>query len=240
MCESRKDWTNVADMIKIMLCDDLKTIRDSFVQAINRQEDMQVVYAAASGSEAVEYLNHCEALPDIILMDIQMESEKAGIEATRQIHEKYPRIKILMLTIFENDDLLIEAYLAGAVDYIVKDVSWKKICDTLRSASVNENFVGTIIREKTREKLDQSRLMETSMLFFINRLSKLTNSEWRILEHLYEGKKRKEISREEVLSEETVKLHIRHILRKLGFDSTREMVAYLKEIRFWDYFKREM
>ena len=143
----------MADMIKIMLCDDLKTIRDSFVQAINRQEDMQVVYAAASGSEAVEYLNHCEALPDIILMDIQMESEKAGIEATRQIHEKYPRIKILMLTIFENDDLLIEAYLAGAVDYIVKDVSWKKICDTLRSASVNENFVGTIIREKTREKL---------------------------------------------------------------------------------------
>ena len=115
MCKSRKDWTNVADMIKIMLCDDLKTIRDSFVQAINRQEDMQVVYAAASGSEAVEYLNHCEALPDIILMDIQMESEKAGIEATRQIHEKYPRIKILMLTIFENDDLLIEAYLAGAV-----------------------------------------------------------------------------------------------------------------------------
>lgn len=222
-----------------MLCDDIKSIRDFFEKTIRTQEDMEVVYAASSGKEAVDYLAGTEELPDIILMDIQMEDEKSGITATRQIHERYPKIKILMLTIHENDDLLIEAYLAGAVDYIVKDVSPEVICSTLRSANENDNFIGTIIREKTREKLDKSKMIETSMVFFINKMSKLTNSEWRILQQLYEGKKRREIAKTEFLSEETVKLHIRHILRKLGFSSSREMIDYLKKLKLLDYYNWE-
>ena len=225
--------------MRIMLCDDIKSIREYFEKIINQQEDMEVIYGAASGQEAVEYLAGAGELPDIILMDIQMEDEKAGITATRQIHERHPQIKILMLTIHENDDLLIEAYLAGAVDYMVKDVSPEMICSTLRNANENENFIGTIIREKTREKLDKNKLLETSMVFFINKMSKLTSSEWRILQQLYEGKKRREIAKTEYLSEETVKLHIRHILRKLGFASSREMVEYLKKIKLLDYYNWE-
>ncbi len=223
-------------MIKIMLCDDIKSIRVFFEKIIGMQEDMKVIYAASSGEEAVQYLAECEALPDIVLMDIQMEDEKAGITATQKIHERYPEIKILMLTIHENDDLLIEAYMAGAVDYIVKDTAPETICATLRSAKENKNFIGAVIREKTREKLSKSRTMELSMVFFINKMSKLTNSEWRVLKHLYEGMKRKEIAKEEVLSEETVKLHVRHILRKLEFASTKEMIDYLKELKLLDYY----
>lgn len=215
-------------MIRIMLCDDVKSIRDYFGKAINSQPDLEVLYAASSGKEALDYLEGCETLPDIVLMDIQMEEEKAGILATREIHDRYPDIKILMLTIHENDELLIEAYLAGAVDYIVKDVPTEEICATLRKVNENENFVSSIIREKTREKLDKNRMLEISMVFFVNKMSKLTNSEWRILELLYQGKKRKEIAKTEVLSEETVKLHIRHILRKLEFTTSKEMVSYLK------------
>ena len=226
-------------MIHIMLCDDIKSIRDFFEKTINVQEDMEVVHVSSSGREAVDYLAGTEELPDIILMDIQMEDEKAGITATREVHERYPKIKILMLTIHENDDLLIEAYLAGAVDYIVKDVPPEVICSTLRSANENENFIGTIIREKTREKLDKNKMIETSMVFFINKMSRLTNSEWRILQQLYEGKKRREIAKTEFLSEETVKLHIRHILRKLGFSSSKEMVDYLKRIKLLDYYNWE-
>lgn len=226
-------------MIKIMLCDDMESIRNYFVSAIASQTDMQIVCTAGSGKEAEESLEKlpAEKLPDIILMDIQMEDEKAGITATGRIHGRWPKIKILMLTIHKNDDLLIEAYLAGAVDYLVKDVPMEVVCNTLRDAYRNENFVGTLIREKTRERLDKSKQMEISMVFFVNKLSKLTVSEWRVLRLLYEGKKRREISAQEVLSEETVKLHIRHILRKLDFATTKELVNYLKEIHFLDYFK---
>ncbi len=225
--------------IKVMLCDDIKSVRDYFQKTIDAQEDMEVVCAASSGEEAVSYLADGGELPDIILMDIQMEEEKAGISATQKIHGQYPGIRILMLTIHANDDLLIEAYLAGAVDYIVKDVEPQTICATLRNAKENEHFIGSIIREKTREKLNRNRTMEISLMFFINKMSKLTNSEWRILRQLYEGKKRREIAKTEVLSEETVKLHIRHILRKLGFDTSREMVDYLKKLNIMVYFDWE-
>lgn len=223
-------------MIEVMLCDDIKSIRDYFKKIIDMQEDMRVICTAESGKEAVQYLEDAAVLPDIILMDIQMEDEKAGIMAARKIHERYPEIRILMLTIHKNDDLLIEAYMAGAIDYIAKDTSPETICATLRSAKESKNFIGSVIREKTMEKLNRNRAMEVSMLFFINKMSKLTNSEWRILKHLYDGRKRKEIAKAEVLSEETVKLHVRHILRKLEFASSRELVDYLKELKLVDYF----
>jgi len=163
-------------MIKVMLCDDMESIRNYFRKAIESQTDMKVVCTAASGKEAVQALEGMEErmLPDIILMDIQMEDERAGITATGLIHEKWPKSKILMLTIHQNDDLLIEAYLAGAVDYLVKDVPMEVVCNTLRDAYRNENFVGTVIREKTRERLDKNKLIEVSMVFFVNKLSKLT------------------------------------------------------------------
>lgn len=228
-------------MIRIMLCEDIRSIRDYLKKSIDSQEDMEVICAVSSGIEAVKHIKECkgEDLPDIILMDIQMEDEKAGITATGEIHTMYPEIKIIMLTIHENDDLLIEAYMVGAVDYLVKNKATEEMCATLRRAKENKDFIGTIIREKTREKLHQSRKMEVSMLFFINKMSKLTNSEWRILRHLYEGRNRRDIAKIEVLSEETVKLHIRHILRKLEFTSNREMTDYLKEIGLLDYYDWE-
>lgn len=224
-------------MIKIMLCDDIVSIRHYFEKTISAEEDMEVLCAVSSGKEAVAWLEEAEVLPDIILMDIQMEDEKAGITATEKIHERFPEIRILMLTIHENDDFLIEAYMAGAVDYIVKDVEPSAVCATLRSVKENRDFIGPIIREKTREKLNRNKAIEASLLFFINRMSGLTSSEWRILKKLYAGKKRKEIAAEEVLSEETVKLHVRHILRKLGFSASREMIDFLKELKLLDYYK---
>lgn len=227
------------NVIKVMLCDDIKSVRDYFQKTIDAQSDMRVIRAVASGEEAISCLADGGELPDIILMDIQMEDEKAGICATQRIHGQYPGIRILMLTIHANDDLLIEAYLAGAVDYIVKDVEPEVVCTTLRNAKENEHFIGSIIREKTREKLNKNRTIEISLVFFMNKMSKLTNSEWRILRQLYEGRKRREIAKAEVLSEETVKLHVRHILRKLGFATSREMVDYLKKLNIMDYFDWE-
>lgn len=225
--------------IKILLCDDIEYIRDFFSRLLGEQEDMEVVATLKSGQDVREYFAIPSIIPDIVLMDIQMEDEKAGIEAAQFIHERYPKIKILMLTIHENDDLLIEAYLAGAVDYLVKDSTKDTICETIRNAYQNDDFIGTLIREKTRERLDKSKLMETSMVFFINKLSKLTNSEWCVLEKLYNGMSRKKIAETEVLSEDTIKLHVRHILRKLDFATSRELIAYLKKIHFLDYFQWE-
>lgn len=221
-------------MISVMLCDDVKEIREHFKRIIDSNDDMQVVCMAQSGAEAIKKAT--EYKPDIVLMDIQMEDAKAGIAATEKICDILPGCRVIMLTIHKSDDLLIEAYTVGAVDYIIKETDPNTICRTIRNAYQNEQFIGTEIMDKVRKKLITNKTMEISMMFFVNNMSKLTNSEWKILKQLYYGKKRREIASSECLSEETVKIHTRHILKKLNFRTVSELVSYLKSLNIVETF----
>ncbi len=211
-----------------MICDDMEEIRDYYKWIIDSQEEMSVVACAASGKEACVLAE--ETKPDIVLMDIQMDEANDGIGATERIVQALPDVKVIVLTIHNDDELLIDAYTAGAVDYIIKDTDSSVVLKTIRSAYANKYFVGTTIAKKVKESFNREREYEKSLMYFINNMSQLTNAEWKILRLLYSGKKRKEISRDEVLSEETVKFHIRNILKKMGFSSTADMISYLKKI----------
>lgn len=213
-------------MIKVMLCDDMEEIREYFEWIVNSQDDMSVVATAQSGREAVETASRCK--PDVILMDVQMEEIKDGIVATEKLNKMLPDVKVIMVTIHNDEKILIDSYVAGAVDYILKESAAEVVCDTIRRAFSNENFLGTTIAQKVKDRIKRSIEFEYSALFFINKMSNLTSAEWKILKHLYNGKKRKDIAKEETLSEETIKYHIRNMLKKLNFSSTDEMVNFLK------------
>ena len=215
-------------MIKVLICDDSEEIRMYFEWIIDSQNDMKVVATAKNGKDVVE--KAVEVNPDVILMDIQMEKEKSGIEATEIISRKLQNVKIIMLTIHNNDDLLLESYVAGASDYIIKEDCMNTLCKTIRNAYNNQYYIGSIIAQKVKDVFNRAVDMEKSAMYFINCMSNMTNSEWKILKHLYKGKKRKEIAAEEILSEETVKYHIRNILKKLGFSNTAEMIGHLKKM----------
>lgn len=214
-------------MIKVMICDDMKEIRQYFEYIVNQQKDMQVIAVADSGAKAVALAE--EKKPDIILMDIQMDGMRDGITALAHIMETLTETKIIMLTIHDDDDLLIESYAAGAVDYLLKETEADIICNTIRSAYSNKYFVGPIIAQKVRERFNKGSNYEKSMVFFINNMVQLTNSEWMILKHLYANRKRREIAKIEKLSEDTVKFHVHNILKKLNFTSTKEMIVFLKQ-----------
>lgn len=214
-------------MIKVMVCDDLAEIRRHFARVIAGEDDMMLVAEAASGKEAVELAAIHK--PDIILMDVQMETEDAGITATKEIVEKIPKTKVIILTIYNNDEIVIDAYVAGAVDYIIKESSKDELCNSIRKVYENEDFLGTRIIRETRKRLKESMKKEQSLLYFVNNISKLTATERKIIKYLYDGKRRKMIADIECVSEESVKWHIRNILRKLNFATTAEMVAFLKQ-----------
>jgi DNA-binding NarL/FixJ family response regulator len=91
-----------------------------------------------------------------------------GIMATEEIMSLMPDMKIIMLTIHNDDELLIESYVAGAVDYLIKETDAETIYDTIRSAYSNKYFVGKVIAQKVKEKFSRGRAFETSALFFIN------------------------------------------------------------------------
>ncbi len=220
-------------MIKCVVCDDIKTIREHFAEVINMQEDMTVTGMASTGDEAVEITQQTK--PDIVIMDIQMDSGMDGIEATKRITDT-TQSKVIMLTIHQSDEFMVDAYLAGAVDYLFKEVDNNIICDTIRNVYKNDSFMGPRLVRKIKEQICKSKRKEMSIMFFINNFSKLTEMERVVLKYLYNGKKRSQIAQSEFISQETVKSHVRHILRKLGFTNVNEMVGFLRSIQiFEDY-----
>ena len=221
-------------MIRIMVVDDLKEVRSYFGEIINSQPDMELAGVAASGNEAVHMASSLDL--DVILMDIQMEYAGAGVDATRKICAAFPDIKIIMLTIYDTDDYVVEAYLAGAVDYVLKEDDTVKICERIRQVYENDNFIGPYIAKKLRSSIEKTRTREESMLFFINSFSKLTAMEKKILKSLYTGKKRSEIADSEFISLGTVKTHINHILKKLNFTATHDLIGFLKKIKIFEEF----
>ena len=222
-------------MISVMICDDIKEIRDNLKQMIDSQEDMKVVSMAETAEEAIRSAR--EKRPDVILMDVQMDEVNSGILATHAITNSLPHTRVIMLTVHNNDDLIADAYRVGAVDYILKDATRDDVCDSIRKVYQNEEFLGKLIAKVLRDKMSKMQKQEISILYLINHLFALTPTEMMILKLLYQKKTRKMIAKEKFISEETVKIHIRHILRKLDFNTTSEMVSNLRHLGVMEYFE---
>lgn len=220
-------------MIKVMICDDIDEICNHLHGIVSSQPDMEVVCIAHAKAEAVALAN--EHTPDVILMDIQMDSANAGIEASREISESLPDTKVIMLTIHKNNDLIVNAYLANAVDYILKTSPPETICGAIRKAYSSENYLGKLINDTIKKHVNYSTHQITSLLYMVNHISTLTPTELNVLKHLCRKEKRSKIAEIEYISENTLKIHIRHILRKLGFISTHEMIKTLNDIGIMQY-----
>ena len=215
-------------MIKVFLCDDIEEILTYFKGVIDDAEDMTVVGTAKSKSEAVSKV--IETQPDIVIMDIQMETETAGIEATRKIYEQCPDTKIIMLTVHNDNDLIVRSYLAGAVDYMTKLSRPKYIAEEIRKIYNEEILIGSTIAAHIRDEFEKTKKIQDSLLYIINKWSTLTNAEIDIIKMLAEGKTRKEIMRLKYLEMSTVKTHINNILKKFDYPNTNSLIQHLKQI----------
>ena len=218
--------------IKILICDDVPHICRHFEKIIGRREDMEVVGTANSGREIVGLA--AELNPDIILMDIQLETEEAGIEATDIILKNNPSIKVIMLTVHKEDDLIFKSYGAGAVDYIIKTEPEEDVIASIRNVYNNEIFIRPNIAKKILGEFSKLHRQKESILYTITLLTSLTNSELEILKLLYSGGKRAEIADKRNVELVTINTQIRNILKKLGYKSTKEMIQSLKNLKVFE------
>lgn len=221
-------------MIKIAICEDIPQMRSYIVSAINSQTDMQIVAEASCSTEIISKVR--ETNPHIVLMDIQLETEKAGITATKEIIDHNPDIKIIILTVHEDSELIIDAYYAGAVDYITKSSDPELVIERIRKVHAQSDFLGPLITRNLKSELKKYRMIHDSLLFFINSFSQLTPTEKMILKQLCDGYTRKEIAQKNYLAITTVHTHVKHILKKLNYTSTKKMVAFIKEIHLFENF----
>jgi DNA-binding NarL/FixJ family response regulator len=207
-------------MLRILLVDDHILFRKGVAALLDARPNMQILGEASNGVEAVNQAR--ELLPDIILMDIGM-PELNGLEATKRIKQEMPHVKIIMLTASDEDQNLFTAIKNGAQGYLLKDLEPYQLYDLLENISKGEaplsgTIAAKILKEFTQPKETSSAAIET--------MGDLTSREINVLSLIAEGKTNREIAAELVISENTVKIHLRNILDKLHLQNRIQAAVY--------------
>ena len=217
-------------MVRILLADDNAEIRSYFHGILVREPGFMVVGEAESGRESVRMAVMLK--PDIVLMDIQMETETAGIDATRLIHESLPDTKIIILTIHSDDEMLFQAYSSGAMDYIVKTDSIAKIISSIEKVSQNQMQLRADVAAKIVTEFQRIRHERASLLYTLNILTKMTNSELEVLCCLYNGDSYRQVAKTRFVSEATIKSQVNSILKKFEMKRMKDVIEVLHQVDF--------
>ncbi len=197
--------------IRILLVDDHAVVRSGLSKFLMVNKDLQLVAEASDGSEAIQMAGLHQ--PDVILMDLMMPGMD-GISATREIHQKYPQIKVIALTSFSEQYQVQGALQAGAIGYLQKNVTASELGNAIRSAY---NGRMTLSQEAVQA-------LATSVTGGYVPGNELTERERNVLKGMVEGLNNNEIAEKLFISLGTVKFHISNIFQKLGVDSRVEAV----------------
>jgi DNA-binding NarL/FixJ family response regulator len=207
----------------ILLADDQVLTRQGIRALLSQEPDIEVVAEARSGQEAVQLaLRH---RPDVVLMDVVME-EGDGIEATRAIKQSVPTTQILILTVYADQDLFRQAVRAGAVGYVLKDISPQNLVKAIRAVHSGKTMVNPGIVRQLVE--DLYRRAEEGP-WNARRMHGLTDREVDVLLGVAAGLSDKEIAAKLFLAESTVKTHLRSIYQKLGVRNRAQAAAWAVE-----------
>lgn len=193
--------------MRVIICDDQAIIRDGLELLLKLERDIEVVGVAQDGSEAVDL--SAEKSPDLILMDLKMPGMN-GVEATRRIRARDSKVKVLVLTTYDDDEWVFDAIRAGASGYLLKDTPREKVIEAIRGTVAGRSYVdpviaGKVLNQVAREKAKPSKAI-TDML---------SEREVEVLRLLARGLNNNDIASQLHLSEGTVRNHVSAIFTKL-------------------------
>lgn len=203
--------------IKIMIVDDHPVIREGLRQLLEIDDDIEVVAEASSGLECLQLLErYC---PDIVFMDVKMPGIN-GIETTRLVCQKYPQIKVIMLTIYGEDQYVTKAIQVGAKGYVLKKVNRNELIKIIHHVMGGEAFLDSTLAATVFDHLrkDKKTFKETAK-------AGLTQRELEILGDIVAGLTDHKIAESLYISKHTVRSHIKSLYRKLGVSSRSQAVA---------------
>ncbi|HSS62319.1 MAG TPA: response regulator transcription factor [Candidatus Limnocylindrales bacterium] len=206
----------VAKAARVLVVDDQTLFRTGLTSLLGEDERVEVVGQAVDGGDAVKQATRLK--PDVVLMDIKMPNVD-GIEATRQIVEAVPGIKVLILTTFETDSQVIQALKAGASGYVLKDSSAAAIVSSIVAVMSGERVMASAVANRVLEMLTGTA---TPKEFYDG----LTNREIEILKLLANGMANKQIAYRLKISEKTVRNHVSNMYEKLGIYDRSQAVLY--------------
>jgi len=217
--------------LRIVIADDHAVVRTGFSMILNYQDDMEVVGTAADGLEA--YQKVMEHKPDILIMDLSMPPGESGLIATSKIAESFPETKILILTMYDDEEYLFHVLKNGAKGYILKNAPDEQLILAIRTVYQGETYVDMkLTTSLVNEFISNSSKDETATSDPFKILSK---REIEILPLIAKGYGNKEIAEKLFVSVKTVEAHKTHIMQKLDLKSKPELVEYAMKKKLVDF-----
>jgi two-component system, NarL family, response regulator LiaR len=211
----------VSDLIKVLLVDDHDMVRKGLMVLLQNFDEFEVVGDTSSGHTAVELARRYQ--PDVVLMDMVMPSMD-GVTATRLVREACPTAQVIALTSFSDEDNVQNALKAGAISYLLKNVSGDELANAIRKAHEGQSTLAP----EAAQVLISATTRPPSLGH------DLTEREREVLAHMIEGLNNREIGERLFISGSTVKNHVSNILSKLGTTSRTQAVALAVEYRLVD------
>jgi two-component system, NarL family, response regulator DevR len=207
--------------LRIMLVDDHEVVRLGLKALLGRHPQFEIVGEAGTAEEAVAKARVQK--PDVVVMDIRL-AGKSGIEATREIVAILPDTRVIILTSFADDDLLMDAVAAGATGYVLKQIGSDDLVRSLEAVSRGEALLDPAMMNKAFARLREAARKDRGEAFKV-----LTEQEVKIIALVARGRTNREIANELYLSEKTVRNYVSSILGKLGLSHRSQAAAYAVE-----------
>jgi len=223
-------------MIRVLLVDDQTLVRQGIRLLLEIEPDIQVIGQAANGREALQQV---EALrPDVVLMDVRM-PEMDGVAATRQLSARFPEIGVIILTTFEDDEIVFEGLKAGARGYLLKDISSEEMAEAVRKVAAGGALIQPSITRKVLAEFSRlafasdgaAQAASTSAAAAGKSLPEpLTEREQEVLHALARGLSNREIAEQLVITEGTVKNHVSNLIAKLEVRDRTQAVLKAQDL----------
>jgi len=205
-------------VIRILLVDDHEVVRLGLAALLEEVAGVTVVGEAGSGIEA---LRACERLaPDLVLLDIRL-PDQSGVEICQRITERWPHIRVIILTSFADDDLIAEAILAGAAGYVLKQVGNEELLRAIEAVRQGKALLDPQVTQRMLQ-----RMRRTERLLDAGAFRELSKREMEVLLLVAEGKSNQEIAEVLTVTEKTVRNHVSSLLEKLDLRNRVELATY--------------
>ncbi len=210
-------------MIKVLIADDQELIRQSLEIVLNLREEISIIGTANNGKEVLDFLKKNQ--PDVILMDVRM-PEMDGVECTKRVKEKYPKIKIIVLTTFGDEEYVFSALKYGASGYLLKGISMDDLEKAIHTVYNGGAMINPEITSKVVELFSEMAQSNYDITIEASNVDRVTDAEWEIIRLVGRGMSNREIADKIGLSEGTVRNYLSTILSKVGLRDRTQLAIW--------------